>query len=39
MYKNLNVVGLEPGPPGNGPGALTTKAYALRTFGISNIIV
>ena len=28
-YKNLNVAGLEPPPPGNRPGGLTTKPYVL----------
>ena len=32
MYKNLNVVGLEPAPPGNRPGALTTKPYVLNVL-------
>ena len=27
MYKNLNAAGLKPAPPGNRPGALTTKPF------------
>ena len=29
MYKNLNAAGIEPAPPRNRPGALTTKPYVL----------
>ena len=30
-YKNLNVAGLEPAPPGNRPGALTTEPYVRHS--------
>ena len=29
MHKNLNAMAPEPAPPGNRPGALTTKPYGL----------
>ena len=38
MYKNLNVAGLEPAPPGNQSGALTTEPYVLSKLrNASNI--